>query len=172
MPIILYYIIVLFFTNYFEQNKSGIDLEIVIFKYFERTVWNLPIIMQTLVVMLSWRSSDFRVNFKKATLEYDQKELVRKYFRCILLDPLVILALGCLYLNPWRIGDVKKNVATLTYRPRQNLILKQFFGSIIDFPFLVMYFLVTITYYRSKRTYEKISKVSNFHLDSTLDYNL
>ncbi len=121
----------------------------------------MPIILQTVVIVFSWRSSDFRTSIKGKSDE-QQYYLVRTFFACVMLDPLVTFALGCLYLNPWRLAEVQKDTKDLTYRPRQDTILRHFFSSIVDFPFLVMYFILAITVYRFKRTREKVTAVSYF----------
>lgn len=118
----------------------------------------MPYILQTVVIVFSWRSSSFRASIKGKT-EAEQKQLVRLFFDCVLLDPFATFALGCLYLNPWRLSEANRDIAANAdhIRRRQNAILFHFFYSVIDFPFLVLYFIVVITGYRFRRTRERIA---------------
>jgi hypothetical protein len=141
--------------------KSGLELEKAIFKFFWFTIRDMPYILQTVVIVVSWRSASFRASIKGKT-EAEQKHLVRMYFDCVILDPFATFALGCLYLNPWRISEAKKDMAANeNIRRRQNAIIFHFFFSIVDLPFLVLYFIIAITIYRFRRTREKMAAATS-----------
>jgi hypothetical protein len=121
----------------------------------------MPYIFQTVFIVVSWRSASFRASIKGKT-EAEQKQLVRMYFDCVMLDPFATFALGCLYLNPWRISEAKKDMAANeNIRRRQNAIIFHFFFSIVDLPFLVLYFIIAITIYRFRRTREKMAAATS-----------